>query len=190
MRCVPTRPFVDAPQITNVRVSSQKSRDRSPSARASMAMRAGFAVAAIGAAPAVPPYAVMPRSAGRSRRRANTIGIMSAAAEATMRIPNRQPSRSMTDASSGRKMSCPVAVLAVRMPSASPRRATNQRLTIVAPSTSAAMPLPEPTTPQRSTSCPGCLTSVASDTLAVRSVSAMIVVRLTPRRCMRAPANG
>ena len=71
----------------------------------------------------------------------------------------RQPCRSMIQARRGRKRSWPVAVLAVSSPMASPRRATNHRFTTVAPSTSAAIPLPMPTiTPHTSTSCHGRVT--------------------------------
>ena len=42
MRCVPIRPFVDAPQMKNVPKSSQKSRDFAPSLSASSATVAGF----------------------------------------------------------------------------------------------------------------------------------------------------
>ena len=66
----------------------------------------------------------------------------------------RQPIRSVRLASSGRKINCPVATLAVRMPTTSPRRAENQRAATVAPSTSAVMPVPMPiTTPHSSINC-------------------------------------
>ncbi len=61
-------------------------------------------------------------------------------------------------ASSGRKASCPVATLAVSMPITRPRRATNQRVAMVAPSTSAVMPVPIPiTTPHSRMSCQTCV---------------------------------
>ena len=70
----------------------------------------------------------------------------------------RQPKRSVRLASSGRNTNCPVATLAVRMPTTRPRRATNQRAAIVAPSTSAVMPVPSPiTTPHSSISCQTCV---------------------------------
>ncbi len=47
-----------------------------------------------------------------------------------------------------------MATLAVRMPTTSPRRAANQRAAMVAPSTSAVMPVPMPiTTPHSSINC-------------------------------------
>ena len=70
----------------------------------------------------------------------------------------RQPYCSVRLASSGKNTSCPVATLAVRMPTTRPRRATNQRAAIVAPSTSAVMPVPSPiTTPHSSTNCQTCV---------------------------------
>ena len=66
----------------------------------------------------------------------------------------RQPNRSVRLASSGRNTSWPVATLAVRIPTTSPRRAENQRVAMVAPSTSAVMPVPTPiTTPHSSINC-------------------------------------
>ena len=74
----------------------------------------------------------------------------------------RQPYASVRLANSGRKASCPVATLAVRMPTTSPRRAANQRAAIVAPRTSAVMPVPSPiTTPHSNTNCQTCV--IASD---------------------------
>ncbi len=47
-----------------------------------------------------------------------------------------------------------MATLAVMMPTTRPRRATNQRAAMVAPSTSAVMPVPIPiTTPHSSINC-------------------------------------
>ena len=66
----------------------------------------------------------------------------------------RQPKRSVRLASSGRNTNCPVATLAVSMPTTRPRRAANQRVATVAPSTSAVMPVPIPiTTPHSSINC-------------------------------------
>jgi hypothetical protein len=41
-RCVPIRPFVDAPQTKKLPASSQKSRERKPVPRAANATRTGF----------------------------------------------------------------------------------------------------------------------------------------------------
>ncbi len=69
----------------------------------------------------------------------------------------------MIQAASGRKASWPVAELAVNTPMTRPRRAVNQRLATTAPSTSAVMPVPKPsTTPQRMNKCQSCVACVAS----------------------------
>ena len=95
-----------------------------------------------------------PTSLGRSRI---NISTANAATPSIMHIsPSaiRQPRRSVMLASSGRNTNCPVATLAVRMPTTSPRRAANQRAAMVAPSTSAVMPVPMPiTTPHSSINC-------------------------------------
>jgi len=108
------------------------------------------------------PYGLKPRSLGRSRM------IMSTAKAATPSIPHisasatRQPIRSVSLASIGRNTNWPVATLAVRIPTASPRRAENQRAATVAPSTSAVMPVPIPTTtPHNSINCQSFV--IASD---------------------------
>ncbi len=73
----------------------------------------------------------------------------------------------------------------------SPRRATNQRLTKVAPRTSATTPLPVPTTtPQSSMSCHGRVMKTVNPTPAARKQSAAASVRRTPTRSMTAAANG
>ena len=66
----------------------------------------------------------------------------------------RHPIRSVMLASSGRNTSCPVATLAVRIPTTRPRRALNQRAATVAPRTSAVIPVPMPiTTPHSNSKC-------------------------------------
>ena len=113
--------------------------------------------AAIGSVPSSP-YGRWPRSLGRSRM---IIGTAKAATPSITQIsPSamRQPTCSVRAASSGRNSNWPVATLAVRMPTTRPRRATNQRAEIVAPSTSAVMPVPRPiTTPHSSTRCQTCV---------------------------------
>ena len=100
-----------------------------------------------------------PTSLGRSRI---TISTAKAATPSITQISaSADPpaiSCSVRLASSGRNTSCPVATLAVRMPTTRPRRAENQRAAIVAPSTSAVMPVPRPiTTPHSSISCQTCV---------------------------------
>ena len=62
----------------------------------------------------------------------------------------RQPVRVTRMPKSGRKISWPVALLAVRMPITVPRFVSNQRLTIVAPATRLMLPAPMPTMPPHS----------------------------------------
>jgi len=81
-------------------------------------------------------------------------GAIASVAAATMIGAARQPSLVVAFASHGRNTSCPVAVLAVRTPITSPRRAVNQRFATAAPSTVAASPDPAPTTnPHSTTNC-------------------------------------
>jgi hypothetical protein len=70
----------------------------------------------------------------------------------------RQPIRPVISANSGKNTNCPVATLAVRIPTTSPRRAANQRVAMVAANTSAVMPVPMPmTTPHSNTNCQICV---------------------------------
>ena len=80
---------------------------------------------------------------------------------------------------------------AVTTPMARPRRAVNQRLTMVAPSTGATEPAPMPTSrPQNRTSCHGARHERAERTPASTTASAPISVRRMPMRCIKAAANG
>ena len=102
----------------------------------------------------VSPNGRKPKSLGRSRISISTAKAERPSTQQTSASAARQPSRSVSEASSGRNTSWPVATLAVMMPTTSPRRATNQRVAMVAPSTSAVMPVPMPmTTPHSSISC-------------------------------------
>ncbi len=85
------RPLVDAPQMKNVAVSSQKSRERTPSPSAASATRAGLAPPPAAGSTRSPPNGGMPRSAGRSRRNRATMGIATAAAPAITSVAARQP---------------------------------------------------------------------------------------------------
>src|SRR5438445_322776 len=93
-------------------------------------------------------------------------------------------------ASSGRKSICPVAVLAVSTPITVPRRATNQRLTTVAPSTIAVVPVPRPTRiPQVRTSCQlDCICEVRA-TPAQITASETRTVRRIPNRSISGAAR-
>ena len=117
---------------------------------------------------------------------------MTAAAQPAMRsAAERQPRRSTKAASMGRKMSWPVAVEAVSTPMTTPRCAVNQRLTMVAPSTSAVMPVPEPTrTPHSMTSCQEADMRVVSATAVDTRSREPAMTRRTPKRFMSSAANG
>ena len=103
----------------------------------------------------------------------------------------RQPQRSIIQAATGRQISWPVAALAVRIPMTSPRRDANQRLETTAPSTSAVMPLPSPsTTPHSTTRCQSCVTSPAISIPPPTSASATLTTARTPKRSISTAANG
>ena len=109
--------------------------------------------AGIGSVP-VSPNGRRPTSEGRSRIISSTADAETPSMTQTSVSAMRQPRCSVRLASSGRNTSCPVATLAVMMPTTSPRRPTNQRVAMVAPSTSAVMPVPRPiTTPHSSIRC-------------------------------------
>ncbi len=117
--------------------------------------------------------------------------MTAASAAATNQATGCQPTLTAMLASTGRKTSWPVAVLAVNTPMTTPRRSTNQRLTTVAARTSASVPLPSPTSrPQVSTSCQGVVMSDVAATLADSNASAAITTRRTPKYCISAAANG
>jgi len=191
-RCVPTSPLVVAPQTKKLPASSQKSGlpalSRSTrSALASGCWREGTKAGMSGGAP----YGSRPRSEGRSRTSSATSGKSSASTEATSSVTVRQPCVSTICASSGRKSIWPVAVLAVSTPITVPRRETNQRLTTVAPSTIAVVPVPSPTRiPQLTTSCQLeriCEVSATPAQIRARETS---TVRRMPNRSIKAAANG
>jgi len=120
----------------------------------------------------------MPTSLGRSRITSSTAQAATASITHISPSAERQPSRSVRVASIGRNTNCPVATLAVRMPTTSPRRAANQRAATVAPSTSAVMPVPMPTTtPHSSINCQTLV--IASDvTSAVQTMTSADSVTL------------
>src|SRR5579883_1693093 len=108
-----------------------------------------------------------------------------------MYTTQRQPKWVATAASSGRKTSWPVAVLAAKSPMTNPRLLTNQRLAIVALSTCAMQPVPIPTNrPQVRISCQGAVMNELDATAMTSSDSANSTVARTPKVCIAAPANG
>ncbi len=104
------------------------------------------------------PNGSKPTSLGRSRITSSTATAATPSIAQISVSAIRQPSRSVRLASSGRNINCPVATLAVRIPTTSPRRVANQRAAMVAPSTSAVMPVPMPiTTPHSNINCQICV---------------------------------
>ena len=91
----------------------------------------------------------------------------------------------------GRKISCPAAAAAVRMPITRPRRATNQRLAIVAAKTMAIEPVPSPISrPQVSISCQPWVTKMVNPLPAATRSRATLVTWRMPKRSISAAANG
>ena len=77
------------------------------------------------------------------------------------------------------------------MPVTRPRRATNQRLAMVAAKTMAIEPVPSPiSTPQVSTSCQPDVTKIVSPLPAATSSRAKLVTWRMPKRSISAAANG
>jgi hypothetical protein len=130
-------------------------------------------------------------SAGRSGRKTSTNGTMAAITAATVSTTGCQPPASAMAARAGSSSRVPVAVLAVSSPITKPRLVTNQRLTMVAPSTMATQPDPRPdSTPQVSMSCQGWLMRLLAAVEAAISSSAATSVRLMPKLCISAAAKG
>ena len=84
-----------------------------------------------------------------------------------------------------------MALLAVINPTISPRRAVNHRVATVAPSTSAVMPVPTPTTtPQSSISCQSSVMTSDPPMPSAISTSAVATTRRSPKTFIVAAANG
>ncbi len=103
----------------------------------------------------------------------------------------RQPSSAAVRAMSGRKSSWPVALAAEKMPVTSPRWVWNHRFATMAPNTRAIAPVPTPmNTPHSSQSCHGRVITVVRPLATPTTTRAMATVRRTPKRSMKAAANG
>ncbi len=130
-------------------------------------------------------------SCGRSGSRIHITGASTAVTPAMVSTTGRQPPKSASAAMAGRKTRVPVAVEAVSRPSIRPRRATNQRLTTVAPSTMATAPEPKPAmTPQVATYCQACVMKLDRPVeIAISSRDSVTTLR-TPRVCINEAAKG
>src|SRR3954447_6357405 len=120
----------------------------------------------------------------------STGGMTQSAAAATINDAHRQPWLVVTSATTGRKISCPVALAAVSTPVTRPRRASNQRVAIVATKPIDIEPVPTPTsTPHNSTSCQlAVIVTLSADPVAISS-NAIDSTDRTPNLSIRAAAN-
>ena len=120
-----------------------------------------------------------------------TSGTTASAAAATISDAQRHPWCSVTSATTGRKISWPVALAAVSTPVTRPRRASNHRVATVATKPIEIDPVPTPTsTPHSSTSCQLAVMNTLSADPAAMSISAAESTGRTPNRSIRAAANG
>lgn len=137
----------------NQKVRVRAARDRAPKVAAIMPVRG---VAGAGGSCGSLPKGTRPTLAGRSGTSHQATGTSAAAAPATVQTTRVQSPDDASAARMGRKISVPVAVLAVSKPIIRPRCFVNQRLTTVAPMTTATAPEPTPeNTPQVSSRCHG-----------------------------------
>src|SRR5207248_3131596 len=139
----------------------------------------------------VAPYAVVPTSLGWSRSKKYTRGTTERAVAETVSAAVRQPCAAVSDASTGRKASWPVAPPAVSTPVTTPRWATNHRPVTVATNDMAIEPVPSPTrTPQHRTSCQLAFMNTVSPLPAATSSNAEETTLRIPQRSISAAANG
>ena len=108
---------------------------------------------------------------------------MASATIETVSAADRHPCDVTIQPSSGRKTSCPVALLAVSIPVTTPRRSTNQRFAMTAASVTPIAPVASPlATPQSRSSCHGLLICVVSVELIAIVPSAITITRRMPNR--------
>ena len=177
MKWVCTRPLVDQPQTKKVTINAQKTHVRLASRSTRSAERTGEIVGgAMGSASGVPgtaPYGIKPMSCGRSRMKSQITSAVSSARTETMRAAARHPGPSAVAAMAGRKSNWPVAFAPEKTPTTSPRRATNQRLATIAPSTSAVEPVAVPiTTPHKAHNCQVLVITVVAAEAAATTANA------------------
>ncbi len=130
-------------------------------------------------------------SAGQDRSSSPATGITAIATAVTTRVATRQPCACASAATTGRKISWPVALAAVRTPVTRPRRATNQRIAIVATNAVESDPVPSPTsTPHSSISCQASDINTASPVPAAIRASAATTTGRTPSLSIRAAEKG
>ncbi len=190
-KCVWTRPFVDAPQIAKVPASSQKGPVRAAENRTVTARLAAPGTGSGLGTNSFAPYGRRPTSAGWSRSSSQTKGTTARAASATVTAAGRQSCSETIQDRRGRKISCPEADAAVRMPVTRPRRSVNQRLVTVAAKASAIEPEPRPTSsPQHSSSCQAAVIHTVAPEPSAITARATATTRRMPKRSISAAANG
>ena len=180
---MPISPLVDRPQTKKLPASNQKrgTRDARPSAR--KALTIGLPFDGASGSISVPPKGAMPTAAGRSGMKNRMIGITASAAAATIRLAVRHPTLSLVWARIGRNTNCPLCTLAVRNPTARPRRWRNHCPAMVAANTLAMVPVAMPESrPQVSTSSQAEVTSVVEAEAKAISTSAPGTMRRKPKR--------
>ena len=189
---MPTSPLVVSPQTKNVPNSSQNTglrAARASTVNASPIVPACFMGA--GAPPGCSPKRSVPMSPGCSGMTSATIGTSSRQAPLTAITTGRHAPPWLNHARNGRKISAPVAVLALSSPITNPCRVANQRFTTAAPSTDATAPLPMPeNTPQLSTYCQGWLIHRLAKVDSAISISPASIVRRIPNDTINAAAKG
>ena len=117
--------------------------------------------------------------------------MIAATAAAPTNTDARQPRCVTMLASSGRNISCPAAVLPVRNPITTPRRATNQRFATIAAITIAAAPVPLPSaTPHNGHRFHGAVMNGVKPMPTSVSSSAPTSVLRKPKRSMQPAENG
>ena len=155
------RPFVVKPQIEEGPREQPEGRDADGPDQASDGGLQRIAAVVAAASPAGPARRHRARVRRRSAIRAATAGrterARSSWPKASAPPPASRPA-SASAARAGRKISLPVAVLAVNRPITVPRCVANQRLTTVAARTVAMQPLPRPEAiPHARTKCQDCV---------------------------------
>src|SRR5471030_1199956 len=152
-----------------------------------MCMGAAATMGCVGSAP----NGRRPMSLGRLRMNSSTSTATSVQPMKMGSTAMRQPKWPISQALTGRKISWPVAELAVSRPTTRPRWVSNQRLETTALSTSAVMPEPTPSiTPHSTTSCQNCVIRVASARPPATSDSAVTTTLRSPKRSIRMAENG
>ena len=141
--------------------------------------------------PSVTPSGRAPTSAGSLRTHRTTGTTSTSASTPSTTAPSRQPAVTASAVSNGKKMSCPVLVLAPRIPVTRPRFRTNQRVATVGPRTLATRPVPSPdSSPNSSVSCQISRTRLVARSAMPVTTRLISTTARTPTRAMSQPLKG